>query len=396
MPALGTFALGAQENAGNSLPLSSPGFVIGHLYIPRTLAGPVDPDTGFASAKKVVLQYNQAGMLVDQYDIDPTYLPPDVLDAAGTYRSIRFYNDALYAHFSRGAPFRFDRIWRIDEDHTITLIHDMGVYPTSDISAIWDFGLTFDDEGNIYVVGDTSSGDSVVYKLNSAGIIQWRKVISLAAEGIGPYGASWLLSDQQTLLITVAFPDGWEGIISVDITQPSPLIATEYWKLETPFDTTFGYFFDVNDLLVSGGDIYLVASNNGFYPDNDIDSTVAIRRGPPLQYYKSGFIDNVTVPGDPVYLDGGWCIDCDPVDLDALWVSSVESTASVNIYKFKKSTGQLLKTLALTAPDGDALDAAYFAIGNGGGGHGNGCIGNPGLAHYPGRNTPPLWGPRLI
>lgn len=358
-------------------------FTPGHILVPWQLIGPLDG--GFGTRKKSILEFNQTGAFVGQYDIDLTFeqTGPNT-DWGGEPLAVRFYDGAIYTLWRRdpfvATPGDWARLWRIDEDGTVTLLHEFIGY--TDHRTQFE-SLTFDSAGNIYVVLERRAvpRDPVIYKLDSTGTLLWTKQVSAQAEypGANSVGASWLLDDDETMLISIDFDDGITGVMQADITASDPITPTIYWKVNTPYDPSFGYFFSSYQILVSNGNVYLTEENANSNPTDPIDSTVAVGMTP-LSYLQSGFINS----GD--YLDGGSGIDCYE---EAIWVSSQVDDAAVNLYKFDSITGTLLTTLNLAAarldggPPSELLDGIHFALIGGAGGYGAGCTPLfPGLSKY--------------
>lgn len=351
-------------------------FVAGHILVPWQLRGPLDG--GFGTRKKSILQFDQSGFLADQYDIDSTFeVPGSNVDWGGEPLAVRFFNGAIYTLWRRD-PFNspvgdWARLWRIDDDGTVTLLHEFIGY-TADHTNFES--LTFDSAGNIYVVLQKRSSprNPIIYKLDPDGTLLWTKEVDTlgAFPGANNTGASWLLDDDETMLITLDFPDGITGVIQVDITASDPITPTIYWKAMTPYDPSFGYFFSSYQILVSNNDVYLTEENINGTPLDSIDSTVAIQKnGGTPTYLQSGYQDPVS--GD--YLDGGSGIDCYD---SSIWVSSQVDTASVNLYEFDRDSRALLQTISLEVPNletsgTELLDAIRFALIGGAGGFGSGC-----------------------
>lgn len=344
-------------------------FTQGHIFVQWTLRGELS--SGSALIKKAVLEYDQNGVRVGTWDIDPVWHTSLETQYGGNGSShIAILGDKMYV-FYRG--FGGSQIYEVHPDHSVRTFFNFNAHPT-----VSSFQMTFDSSGNMYLFGSNfSTHQGICTKVEKdTGVILQQWTVALGDND--PYDSIWLMNDDKTLLIGNSFHDGWEGVLSADLSFGPNIMATEYKKLRSPYDyPNFGYYFDMEDILVDGPadnpSLYLTTSPNNSGNAYDLVPVIRVLPSPNMYYHSVGAGEAGILENE----DEGFCLDCDP-DGIGIWM---DSQSNDNLCKFNKVTGEQMKILFLKVEHGDSIGGInpqeigpiYFAIAGGSGHHGCGC-----------------------
>lgn len=344
-------------------------FTQGHIFVPFPYHAALD-SVGNDLAQKAVYEFDQDGVYIRKWFMEA--IPGRFSSGfGGSTDHIAINNGIMYTLWT--SPTR--RVYETLPDGTSRILFDAANAPDANFRPQ---KITFDNDGDLILeygrMGTFPNLFGVVYKVDKdSGLVLHRWTFTYGAPNTTLYDSIWLMEDNKTLLIGTTFADSWEGILSIDLSQGDALQAQEYGKIRSPYDSaTFGYYFDIEDIAVIDSHVYATIAPNGF--GHNYDSVPITRVGPgEFTNIPMYFSNNILFGG---FEDEGFAIDCDPDGIH-LWVAS-QSSDDHSFYKFKRDTGELIKSLPALPFDRGTGPTTYqtalnFAIAGGSGHHGCGC-----------------------